>query len=395
MTRPVLFYLLAAVVPAAALWLAAPTDRAARGMAVSPFGWPSLLVVQALSVLPLAGVIAAWLVNRIRSRTPYLGLALGVIAATVGSFAVHWLADLLEVFEAGFALRCVLRSAFCLLLAVPWGVAAHRSLPPLAVSRVMLAVGLVAAVVLPGIWANKLAREVTAEAQDTLAARRMARALPLIEGVCDLDPGRQIVEAQGNLTVLAARQRLAAGLKEQTDALARLDPARLPAKDRLAYAEALLTLDRAAEAEPILRELARKQPAAHLPLARALQQLGRYGESDAAARELLAAALPDVREYPEARRWCRDGFDLLAENATRRGANADREAVLKEGLERVPGEQAYFHFQLGRHYCQCGRPVDAVRELNEAVRLNGEYEPTAGAILRDIRESTPACLIGR
>lgn len=394
MTRAALFSALAVVAPLAALWLAAPPERVSHGMAVSPFGWPSLLVVQCLAAVPLASVVAGQLAKRVKVTSPVPPVVLGLLFAVVGHFATPALGSALDS-SADFAVRCLVRSAACLLLALPWAVAARVGAAPAHASWVRAAVGVAVAVVLPGVWAEKLAKENTAAAQNELAAQRMARALPLIDGVCDLDPAREIVEAGGNLKMPAARKRLTDDLKAIADQLASTNPSGLKPSDRLSYADALVSLDRPAEAEPILRELVPVLPPAGLSLARTLHQMGRYEESDAAARGWLAAGLPHAGKNPKVRADCRAGFDLLAENATKRGSHPDREAALTEGLEKLPADAAYYHFQLGRHFKLTGRPHDAVRELNEAMRLDKQYEPAAGAILRDIRESTPACLIGR
>lgn len=394
MTRPAVFYCLAAVVPAVSLWLAAPASRAAHGLAVSPFGWPSLLVVQCLAAVPLAAVAAGWLTRRVRVPSPIPVVVVGLLFAVVGYFAVPAVGATLDA-SADFAIRCLVRSLVCLALALPWAIAARTCSPPAPVSRVMPAVGVAVAFILPGVWAERLAKENTAAAQDDLAARRMARALPLIDGVCDLDPAREIVEAQGNLKMPAARKRLADDLKGLADDLARTGPMGLKPTDRLLYADTLVSLDRPAEAEPLLRDLVPVLPPANLSLAHALHQMGRYDESAAAAREWLAAGLPYAGKNAKVRKDCLAGFDLLAENATKRGSNADREAALREGLEKLPGGEAYFRFQLGRHYKMSGRPFEAVNELNAAVRLDKSFAPAAESLLRDVRENTPVCLIGR
>lgn len=394
MTRPAIFFALAAVVPAVALWLAAPATRSAHGMSVSPFGWPSLLVVQCLAAVPLAAVVAGWLVKRVKVPSPVPVVVVGGLFAVVGYFTISPVGTALDS-SADFAVRCLVRSVVCLLLALPWAVAAKVGGTPAAGSRVVFAVGLVVAFVLPGVWAARLAKENTAAAQNELAAQRMARALPLIDGVCDLDPAREIIEEGGNLKMPAARKRLTDDLKAMADFLARTNPKSLKPSDRLLYADALISLDRPADAEPILRDLARTQPPVNLPLARALHLMGQYDESDAAVRELLAVGLPEAEKNPNVRKACVDGFDLLAESATKRGSNAAREAVLKEALDKLPAEEAYFRFQLGRHYKVSGRPLDAIRELNEAVRLDKKYEPSAEAMIRELRELTPACLIAR
>lgn len=400
MIRPALFYSLAAVVPTVALWLAAPPERAAHGMAVKPFGWPSLLVVQCLAAVPLAAVIAGWLTKRMKVRSPIPMTIAGVLFAGGGYFASAWLGDTLDSFPADFVSRCAVRSLFCLLLALPWAVAARAGAAPAVGSWVRLVVGLAIVFVLPGVGAEKLAKEASDDAVDELAARRITRASRLVDGVCDLDPFR-LERIKGPKNLIEFRRSLVAEQKAMADRIAAEDVTKLRPDDRQSHAITLIQLDRPTEAEPILRELVKTRPPANLPLARALHLMRRYDESDDAVRELLTAGLPELGanplhdRTPQARKACLDGFELMAENATKRGSNADREAVLRRGLEQMPSEQVYFHFQLGRHFKLTGRPFEAVKELNEAVRLDKSFEPSAEAILRDIRESTPGCLIGR
>ncbi len=405
MIRPAVFYSLAAVVPLASLWLATPAPRAAHGLTVSPFGWPSLLITHCLTALPLAAVVAGWVVTRVKRNSLVAAGVAGLVFAAGGSLLTGPLGEVLDSFPAEFAARCAVRSLFCFLLALPWAVAARSCSPPSRDSRVMLAVGLVVAVVLPGVWADGLAKETAAAAQGEVSANRTTRGRRLLDGVCDLDPRRAMADERTGAA--EARRQLVSEEKTLTERVAGADLSALRPTDRLLHANGLVSLDRPAEAEPILRELARTQPQVNLPLARVWHLLGRHEESDTAARAFLGAAIPEVNKPVDEsnkrqvelrasiRRWCVEAFDLLAENATKRGDNAAREAALREGLEVLPAEEAYFRFQLGRHCKLCGRPVDALRELNEAVRLDRRYEPAAAGMIREVRELTPACLIGR
>lgn len=394
MTRSAFCYTLAAVVPIVSLWLATPASRSAHGMAVSPFGWPSLLIAHCLTAVPLAAVVAGWVVARVKRNSLVAAGVAGLLFAAGGYFLTGALGEVLDSFPAEFAARCAVRSLFCFLLALPWAIATRIGSQPVRGSRVMLAVGLVVAVVLPGVWADKLAKENTDTAVDELAARRITRAARLVDGLCDLDPYRT-ERIQGPKHLVEFRGELAARQRRLTDLLATRPPEAVRPNDRLQYANDLLTLDRLSESEAVLRELVPTTPPANLPLARVLHLQGRYAESDAALRELLTAGLPVVSTKPSIRKACLDAFDLLVENATKRGSNADREAVLREGLENLPGEEAYFRFQLGRHYKLSGRPMDAVRELNAAVAADKGYGPSAEPLFRELRELTPACLIGR
>jgi hypothetical protein len=351
-------------------------------------------VAHCLAAVPLAAVFAGRLVRRMTAVSPLPAVAAGLLSAAGGFWLAGMVGEVLDSFPADFAARGLARSLFCVLLALPWAVAARVGTAPARGSWVVAAVGLAVAVVLPGVWADKLAKEMGDAVVDELAARRITRAARLVDGVCDLDPFRT-ERINGPKHLVEFRGELAQRQKRLTELVAARTPVTLHSNDLLQYSTDLLSLDRLAEAEAVLRELVRTMPPANLPLARVLHLQGRYAESDAAARELLAAGLPAVGTKPSIGKACLDAYDLLAENATKRGSNPDREAALKEGLANLPAEEAYFRFQLGRHYKLSGRPVEAARELNEAVRLDDSYRPSADALIRELRELTPACLVGR
>ena len=75
---------------------------------------------------------------------------------------------------------------------------------------------------------------------------------------------------------------------------------------------------------------------------------------------------------------------------------ADAERVLKRGLEALPDRAAYFHFQLGQHYHNGGRPSFAIDHLRNASRLDAtSYGERADRLITQIQTSTPACLTRR
>lgn len=395
MTRTVLFFLLSVLVPIGTLWFAAPADRVEFGLAVAPFGWPTLLVVHCVSVVPLAAVIGRWIARQASFRSPYPFAAVGLVAAFLGYVSVDTFADTLNVFGADLTARVIARSLFALLLALPWTVAARAGEPPRNGSLIRFVVGLVVAFLFPGIFAEKLARETTAEAITAISDQRVASAVSLVAAACDVDPNRRLGEAPDTQTLTELRKRLNDDLSALVDQVAGVDTRTLNPRERLYHANALVSLNRIEEALPILRQLAKELPPVNLQLARALHQLGRYDESDEAVRKLLDAGLPEAGSLASARSACRDGYQLMAENATKRGSNTDREAVLKEALEQLPQEEAYLRFQLGRHFKMSGQPFAAIRELEHAIQLDPQLSPFAEPILRDVREATPACLVGR
>jgi tetratricopeptide (TPR) repeat protein len=319
----------------------------------------------------------------------------GLLFAAGGSSLAGMMGDLLDEFPADFTTRGFFRSLLCVSMALPWAVAARVGQSSKTGSGVvLLVVGLAIAFVLPGVWADKLSKEMIDLTVDELEARRITRASRLVSGVCDLDPFRT-GRFNGPRHLVEFRRELALRETRLAEHLASLTPETMSSNNRLQYANDLISLDRLNEAEAALRELVRTVPPANLLLARVLHLQGRYAESDSALKELLAAGLPFVRTKPSIRKACLDAYDLLVENATRRGRSADREAVLKEGLDTLPDEEAYLRFQLGRHYKLTGRPGEAMAQLTEAVRLNRAYEPSAEALIRELRELTPACVIGR
>jgi hypothetical protein len=378
-------YLFAAVGPTLALWLAAPPERAAHGMAVPPFGWPSLLVSHTLSAVPLAAVLAGRLMRRAEFRvTPGLAVAGGVLTAVGGWYAAAALGHYLDADAAGFYTRSAARSVFCVLLATPWLI----HLPP-AGGWVGVPTAVALAFLLPGVYSAKLAGEKLDQAEGEYRLSRLVRTRELLTGVGDLDPDRAVKWAGRPPSV----SRLRTAVEADIDRLTKQVTAR-PVRT-LEYAQALIGLDRLAEAESLLRDRASDDPLARLVLGECLLLKERWTDSESALRAGLAAYLPTAAADPVAAARCVTAFDLLAENATKRGATGEREAVLREGLEKLPAQAAYFRFQLGRHYQLSGRPFDAVREFEAAVEADPNLQPQVEPPLRNIREHTPACLVGR
>lgn len=377
MTRAT-FLLLAAVVPLAGLWLAAPADRTADGLAVSPFGWPSLLVVHVLCAVP-----AGWLLARRLTPTDNPGppVLLGVLTAGLGYLLVGELGAALE--DAGFAVRAAARSLFCLLLVLPWCVAANTvrgtTDPLLVLVAVVLAVGL------PAIQADRVAGQALAEAAAHVERDRLVRVVPLLAAAADVSPDQPA--PGGTATVWQVRRAVATDLKRMT-ALADVPPPR----PSVEYGGLLVKLDRLVDAEEYLTPLAAANPVARLRLGECLQLRGQWAEGDAALRSAVAEMLPKA-DLPHVARWCGECYDLLAESATKRRRVADREAALREALEKLPAQAGYWHLQLGRHFRLSGRPFAALEEFDLAEQADPKRKPQLDAFRRDIREQTPGCLV--
>ena len=104
-------YLFAAIVPTLALWLAAPPERSAVGLAVKPFAWPTLLIAHCLAAIPFAAGVVGFLIRRAEFRIPvWIAPLLGIVIAFGGYFVVTPLGEFLDDLGASFLVRCSARS---------------------------------------------------------------------------------------------------------------------------------------------------------------------------------------------------------------------------------------------------------------------------------------------
>src|SRR5262249_53912837 len=160
------------------LFFATDARHEAAGLALAPFGWHRLLVVQLLATLPLSLLLAYLLArSRLKQEAPLgavLWTAVGVSLAWATYAAGSAAGVILTPADAGFFSRLVLRVAWCLLLELPWCLAGRwlagpvtgewRTIPP----RFAALLAVVGAVVLPGVYAHTLIAEQTREAESLL-----------------------------------------------------------------------------------------------------------------------------------------------------------------------------------------------------------------------------------
>src|SRR5262249_39667416 len=89
-------------------------------------------------------------------------------------------------------------------------------------------------------------------------------------------------------------------------------------------------------------------------------------------------------------------LDALAFNAHETGRYREAEHLYLDGIERLPGQAAYLHLQLGRHYHSGNRIPEAMQHLNRAAELDlGRNATQAEALRRDLRRTSPGCFFGR
>jgi hypothetical protein len=377
---------LALAVPGLALVFAAGDEPA--GLAVAPFGWPRLVAVHLGATLPLS----LWLGVRFsRPRIEVVAIVTGVLFA-VATYALGPLVGpALDRGGADFANRLAVRVLWCLALQVPWCAAGAALAGPRPVQLSVLPLAVIAAVLPPLAFAHTRIPQWTNRAEELLGEMRLTRAWEVIAGLSDL----------GSTSPIGGRppQQLAADVRRQVAALAKqltrpLPPSAPPAA-RVEYARRMAMLDRLAEAEQLLAPLADQDVDAALLRATALQKLERWDDSDRDFRAVLdlSAVIADPDQVAAARVPAYKG---LAFNARAAGRPADAEAAYREGLARVPSATSHFHFLLGRHYDQAGRPLLALEHLREAVRLDpGRYGDPARPLIEQLTRATPGCLLPR
>jgi len=155
----------------------------------------------------------------------------------------------------------------------------------------------------------------------------------------------------------------------------------------------LYLLDRLAEAEPALLEIAPSHLRASLLLAVVLQDEKRWPHSDRWFEHTmkLGAESPDANLGVLARSQAIDG---LASNARQERRYADAVTAYRRGIEEIPQARPYFHYQLGRHFADGGRASEALAELRIAQELDESHiGKKAAKLIAELRRSTPGCVV--
>lgn len=397
MTRAELRYLFglvcAVAVPAALLHALVPDDeRRAAGLTAAPFAWPRVLVAHLVAALPLGLLAARPLRAAARANDIPRGAWLVCGAAVVGGVALvsPGFADALSGGTFGEIPLLVLRAVFALALVVPWCAWAgdERGAPP-ARSGVAFAVATGLALVPPALYASAATAARTASANEWWATGRLAKADRALSGLCELGSARAVAEKPPGEIRRALRRDL-----DRLESAAKFPlPPTAPPRARFARAEVLIQLDRLDEAADLLAPLAPGSPNAQMLLASVDRDRGRYAESAAGYEAVLARPVPDATQFPEARETARLAFEGLAFVARADNRPADAEAALLRALGALPRDAAHFHFLLGRHYHDGGRPVRALEHLRRAAELDARFAARAAEIELAIRTSTPACVL--
>jgi hypothetical protein len=390
--RFLLGLVLAVAVPAAALHALVPDDaRRAAGLTAAPFAWPRVLVAHLLCALPLGLLVARSLCAAARANDVPPGAWPAVAAAVLGAVAVAspGLADALSGGEFGEVPLLVLRALVALVLVLPWCAWARSEPEPLPRAGVAFAVATGLSLVPPALYASAATAARASTASEWAATGRVAKAERALAGLCELGRARPVNgKPPGELrrALLRELERLGAGAKYPLTASA-------PPRARVARAEVLIQLDRLDESAALLEPLAAGSLEARLLLATVDRDRGRYTESAAHYEAVIARAVPDAAQFPAARETARGAFEGLAFVARADARPADAEAALLRAREALPADAAHFHFLLGKHYNDGGRPAKALEHLRRAAELDPKYADRAAEIERAIRTGTPACVL--
>lgn len=374
---------LAVLVPAAVLGGVPGDDRAAAGLTAAPFAWPRVLVGQLVTAVPLGLVLALRL--RPTGEAGYgraFWVVIGLGAVGVAAAVAPAVGDLIDGSGAGPVPLLVLRTAVAAGLVLPWCLAAvaGRTDGPRP-GRWAVTVAVLVALVPAGVYSGTVVASKTAAAAQALETGRLVKADRLLVGVCELGTDRPV----GNRSAAAVRRGLAGEIDRLRQTADRPLPPAAPPAARLGRAVVLIQLDRLGEAADLLRPLAADTQALLL-LASVYRDEGRWAEADAAYREAVGRLTPADREN------YRLALDGLAYTARADRRPADAEAALRRGLADLPGDAAHYHFQLGKHYADGGRPGPALDHLRAAAGLDPQgYGAKAETLIRHLRTTTHGC----
>lgn len=351
---------LAVAGPAAILHFAAPDDRLRAGLTAPGFAWPRVYVAHLLAAIPIGFVIPL--------GASFRGAVVAAVAGTVITLIVApAVADTLDLVEAGFVARLVTRTTVASALVAPW---MHATRVAWHIGNPCSRFGRIAAMLLaafpPAVFANRVIEAHQANFDQFHGTGRLVRARWELAGLVELGSRQRVgddspVEALGHLDLLIS-------------SLAQRPPKATPD-----YAFVLVSLDRLDEAATLLEKL---DTSTSRPLLGAVYRAnGRWAEAEALYRQVLAAS-PD-----------RLAYEGLAEALVKLRRPAEAEATLREAIQELPGDAAHFHFRLGEHYANGGRPARAMSEFAESVSLDPTLRPQVEPHERRLRTATPGCLL--
>lgn len=383
---------LAVVVPSAVLHLATDPDRRATGLTIAPFGWPRLLVAHLACALPLGWLLAGRLLTAAGLRDVARGMwvAAGVGGAGLAALVLPGVGEGLVVAEVGMVFALILRTAIAVGLVTPWCLAFAPAEAPRLPPGLATGLGLGLALVPCGVYTQAVITNRTELAQDRLERERLAAARPVVLGLCELGSDQPL----GQSPPCQVLKNLNTILPRIERAVERPLPPTAPPAARLQRATLLVRLDRLDEAAALVAPHADTDPTAALLLAGIDRDRQRWADSDERYRAALAHFGPRATSDPNAAALCRVAYEGLAYNARQSGRPAQARQILEQGLAELPAEAAFFHYQLGQHHAEGGRPRRALHHLDEAIRLDPQrYGELAGRLRASLLPGPYGCTL--
>ena len=378
----------------AAVWIALSTDWP---WVAAPFGWWHVALVTSLLVWP-ACYFAGWRIaagvndaSRQTASRAAVGLAVAVAIGTL--LAVNPLALWLEDAADGFAARSVARVAPCVLLELPWHVAAWLAVPAAAraqqAPRGLVVLAIVVAAVLPAAYVRDYAARQTEALKNDLARNQILSAGSISAALVEVG-SPWLIDEQPARTWRDRTADRVAQLLERVQSPLGPDASNA---ERLQRAQDLAMLQFWPQAREVIGPLARQYVDAAMLMAVIWQDQRDFVESDRYYQRALDLLGDDRGESSLTHR--RRAIDGLAYNAREDRRPLDAEKIYRSAIADLPdSEAAYFHFQLGRHYELGGRPRDALGELQTAERLNpAQFAGPVAALIDSMRVSSPACVL--
>ncbi len=361
---------------------------------LSLFGWPRLLLAHVLSTLPLSLLTSLSLRNEYFPQRSWRNIVLMVIGGISLAVIFRWIGPSLGIFldpeSRSYFVRLLLRVACCLSLQVPWcllgllcvprsGDMTPNDFPVWSRWALVVAIG----VVLPGVYASSVIQSET----NRLNTLPMWLAERAIERVQELGSDPLV---QGT-RVSAIRKQLNGQLRRCEKVVSAPLPPNGSVEEQLKRSNCLIGLGRYAEAESLLQQFASDNPKANLLLGSLHQAQKKWTASSEAYRHALTL-LGSESDHKEEQIIA---YNALAFNLREQQKHAEAAKVYQEAMSQLPTQQAFFHFQLGRHYESTGRLPLAGEQFEQAAALEPEqFGKQSQAWLTAIAQKSPGCFLG-
>jgi tetratricopeptide (TPR) repeat protein len=320
-----------------------------------------------------------------------LGVTLGVTTALKGEYLS---VSLLKEASANASIHRAVLGIWCLILQVPWCVAAAvlakrvtaRELG-VGASWPALVVSLILAAAVPAGYFDWVIERESRKAEQLLKNQRWAKALPIV----------------GQLWWVGSMRALDGKLPSEvlSELALKMCHTATPYADnptdqeRLEQAEHLGSVGRYDEAIELLIHAAGRDPQIALVCARLYAEQEKWKESEEYCRLALRLLEKLPRTEASLTGWIK-AYDGLAALAYEQNRYDQARAIYEEALRRVTPKpaQAHFHFELGRLHEKAGRPARALHHFQQAIDLDPEqYGERARGVMNEIRLHTYGCLL--